>query len=63
MEALILAIGFVCIFEGFMPMVAPKQWQETLRQIVDLDSQLVRNIAIVVVCIGLAIVWSVGLMG
>lgn len=59
MKTILLALGFMAIFEGLMPLVAPQAWQQALRRIADLDPAVVRRYAMAVTVVGLAVVWGI----
>ena len=58
MKVFVLAIGFMAVFEGLMPLVAPDWWQSQLRRIGDMPASVVRRTAFAVVCLALAVVWG-----
>ncbi len=59
MKTILLALGFMAIFEGLFPLIAPQSWQDTLRRISEMPAESVRRLAVIVVLIGLAVVWTV----
>lgn len=59
MKTILLALGFMSIFEGLMPLISPESWQEALRRIAAMDPAAIRRFAMIVVVIGLAVVWGV----
>ena len=59
MKTILLALGFMAIFEGLMPLISPESWQEALRRIAAMDPAAIRRFAMIVVVIGLAVVWGV----
>ena len=59
MKVLLLALGFMMIFEGLMPMIAPGQWQKALKKIAAESEDQVRKVAMLVVASGLLSVWVV----
>lgn len=61
MKVLLLAVGFACVFESLMPLIAPRLWQDTLRRISGLGEDEVRRMAFVVAIAGLALIWMVTL--
>lgn len=59
MKVLLLALGFMMVFEGLMPMIAPDLWQNALKKIAAESPEQVRKVAMAVVAGGLASVWFV----
>lgn len=61
MKVIILALGFMAIFEGLMPLIATEAWKKALRQMLGIDNESIRKVALTVICLGLAIIWSVNM--
>ncbi|HBZ57898.1 MAG TPA: DUF2065 domain-containing protein [Sutterella sp.] len=59
MKSILLALGFMAVFEGLMPMLAPGKWLEMLRVISQQPPEAVRKMAMAVCCLGLAFIWFV----
>ncbi len=59
MKVIVLALGFMAIFEGLMPLIAPATWQKSLRMLSELPADSVRRMAAGVIIVGLAVVWIV----
>lgn len=59
MKVIILAIGFMAIFEGLMPLLATESWQEAMKKMAHLPAGEVKRYAFAIICFGLAIVWTV----
>ncbi len=57
-DILILALGWVLIFEGISPLAAPRAWLRALKKLSHADPRAVRAAASVLVALGLLIVWS-----
>lgn len=57
MKVLLLALGFMVVFEGLFPLVAPALWQRSLTEISRLPPETVRRAAMVMVLFGLALIW------
>lgn len=51
-ETLWLAMALVCIFEGLMPFLFPKQWKETFLKIASLTEGQIRFVGLVAILIG-----------
>ncbi|MBU6467958.1 MAG: DUF2065 family protein [Betaproteobacteria bacterium] len=54
--ALIVAIGMVLILEGIMPVIAPRQWRNTLLKLTQLSDGQVRWIGVIVMILGIVII-------
>ena len=59
MKVVLLALGFMLVFEGLMPMIAPEKWQMLLKQLSAESLDLVRKVAMAMICLGLMVVWLV----
>lgn len=59
MKTIILALGFMMIFEGLFPLVAPDAWRRALQEMLKAPSETVRKVAFTIVSLGLAVVWIV----
>lgn len=59
MKVLLLALSFMMIFEGLMPMVAPGLWQKALKKIANESEDQVRKMGMLVVVGGLLCAWIV----
>ncbi len=59
MKVVLLALGFMLVFEGLMPMMAPEKWQMLLKQLSAESPDLVRKVAMAMICFGLVVVWLV----
>ncbi len=59
MKTVLLALGFMAVFEGLMPMTVPEKWQRLLAQLSAESPETVRKVAMAMVCLGLMIVWLV----
>lgn len=57
MRVIVLALAFMCVFEGLMPLVLPRTWQRTLRQLSEINPESVRIMAACVIALGLAVIW------
>lgn len=51
-ETLWLALALVCILEGLMPFLFPKQWKETFLKIASLTEGQIRFVGLVAIVIG-----------
>lgn len=59
MKTIALAIGFMLIFEGVMPLVAPALWKRMLASLSMTEDAAVRRTAFALVSFGLAFVWMI----
>ena len=59
MKVILLALGFMAVFEGVMPLIATDAWKKAMRQMLDTDNESIRKVAFTVICLGLAVVWTV----
>lgn len=57
-EVLGLALGWVMIFEGITPLIAPARWRRMIEELSRVPDSALRGAAGVIVAIGLAIVWT-----
>lgn len=62
MKTILLALGFMAVFEGIMPLIAPNSWVNALRSMTRIPLGTIRTVAFVVVAIGLIFVWAVDWM-
>ena len=59
MKTLVLALCFMAVFEGILPLVAPAKWKQAVETAVDLPDAVLVRIAAVLVAGGLAAVWLI----
>jgi len=52
----IVALGMVLIFEGVMPVIAPRQWRNTLLKLTQLSDGQVRWIGVLAMILGIVII-------
>lgn len=57
MKTILLALGFMAVFEGLMPLLATSWWQSSLKMLSAADPKAIRNTAAIVIVLGLAITW------
>jgi len=53
LDSLLLAFGLVLVLEGMMPLLAPRQWRATLRQLLELTDGQLRFVGLVAMASGL----------
>ncbi len=51
-ETLLQALALVCLIEGLMPFLFPKQWKETFLKIASLTEGQIRFVGLVAILIG-----------
>lgn len=61
MKTLVLALCFMAVFEGILPLVAPAKWKQAVKTAADLPDAVLVRIAVVLVAGGLAAVWLITL--
>ena len=59
MKTLVLALCFMAVFEGILPLVAPAKWKQAVKTAADLPGAVLVRIAAVLVAGGLAAVWLI----
>lgn len=59
MKTLLLALGFMAIFEGLMPLLMPEAWKKALAQLIELPAETLRKIAAMLIGAGLILVWLI----
>ena len=57
-EVLLLSLGWVLVFEGISPLIAPERWLAMLAEPTKADPRVIRAAASVLVALGLVIIWS-----
>ncbi|MGC8507407.1 MAG: DUF2065 family protein [Thiomonas sp.] len=56
LDSLLLALGLVLVLEGLMPLLAPRQWRATFRQLMALTDGQLRFVGLIAVLGGLLLV-------
>lgn len=59
MKTIVLALCFMAVFEGIMPLVAPGKWKEAVRTACSLPDGVLVRIGAALVAGGLAAVWLI----
>ena len=59
MKTILLALGFMAVFEGMMPLIAPQAWLNALRSMSRFPLTTIRAAAFAVVALGLAFIWVI----
>ena len=57
-EVLLLSLGWVLVFEGISPLIAPERWLAMLAERTKADPRVIRAAASVLGALGLVIIWS-----
>lgn len=58
-DVLILAFGWMAIFEGVSPLLFPETWRRAVRELVEQPESALRNFGGVLAGCGLCLVWYV----
>jgi uncharacterized protein YjeT (DUF2065 family) len=58
-ELLLAAFALMLVFEGVLPLIAPKLWRESMRQLVELRDGQLRFLAVAIMAAGLIILFLV----
>ena len=61
MKTIVLALCFMAVFEGILPLVAPGKWKQAVKAAADLPEGVLVRIAGALVASGLFAVWLVTL--
>ena len=61
MKTIVLALCFMAVLEGVMPLVAPGKWKQAVRAAAELPDAVLAKIAGALVIGGLAAVWLITL--
>ena len=54
---ILMALGFMLIFEGLLPFIAPQAWRETFKRMIELKDGQLRFIGIVSIIGGLLLMF------
>jgi len=57
LDTLLLALGFMLILEGFLPMVSPRRWRSLFEQMLVLQEGQIRFFGMIMVVFGLLVIW------
>ena len=52
-----MALGFMLILEGLLPLFAPSNWRKIFQQILLLEDGQIRFMGVFMVLLGLSLVW------
>ncbi len=56
-STLLAAVGLMLVFEGLLPLVAPKAWREAFKRMIDLKDGQLRFIGMISVSSGLILLF------
>ena len=56
-DVMLLALGWVLVIEGLMPMLAPGFWKEAVRRVAEQSDATLRITGFLLIVLGLVIVW------
>lgn len=59
MKTIVLALCFMAVFEGVLPLVAPGKWKHAVKAAGELPDATIARVAAALVAGGLAAVWLV----
>ena len=57
LKELLVAFGFMMIFESLMPMISPRRWKRALSLLQQVPDSAIQKLGIVGVLCGLAVIW------
>jgi uncharacterized protein YjeT (DUF2065 family) len=57
MSVLGLAVALMLVFEGLMPLVAPKQWRQMFNRLSELNDGQIRFFGLIAVLAGALLFW------
>lgn len=57
MNSLLAAVGLVLVLEGVLPFLAPRQWRDTFRKLLELSDGQLRFMGLISMLLGLGIVF------
>lgn len=57
MNSLLAALGLVLVLEGVLPFLAPRQWRDTFRKLLELSDGQLRFMGLISMLAGLGIVF------
>jgi uncharacterized protein len=52
-----MALGLMLIFEGLLPLIAPKAWRETFKRMIELKDGQLRFVGLISIVGGLLLFW------
>lgn len=62
MKTILLALGFMAVFEAILPMVNPEFWQKMLKEVSLIPASQVRRVALAVIVLALTFIWAIDWM-
>jgi uncharacterized protein YjeT (DUF2065 family) len=58
-DILLAGLALMLVFEGIMPFIAPRQWRETFRRVIELSDGQLRFVGLASMALGLALLFMV----
>lgn len=62
MKTILLALGFMAVFEAVLPLLKPDLWQRMLKEVSLIPASQVRRVAFAVIVVALIYIWAIDLM-
>ncbi len=59
MKTILLALGFMAVFEAILPLVNPELWKRMLKEVSLLPASQVRRVAFAVIVFALIYIWAI----
>ncbi len=57
MKTILLALGFMAVFEAVLPLLKPDLWQRMLKEVSLIPASQVRRVAFAVIVVALMYIW------
>ncbi len=57
MKTILLALGFMAVFEAILPLLKPELWQRMLKEVSLIPASQVRCVAFAVIVVALIYIW------
>lgn len=52
-DTVLIALGLMLIFEGFLPFIAPQTWRETFKRMIELKDGQLRFVGLLAIIAGI----------
>lgn len=62
MKTILLALGFMAVFEAIFPLVNPELWKRMLKEVSLIPASQVRRVAFAVIVFALIYIWAIDWM-
>jgi len=56
-DLLLLAFGFMFVFEGLFPFISPKSWRETFKRLIELKDGQLRFMGLISLVAGMVLIY------